>query len=97
MGSLLASRLAMPLLPFVITAGWGESIRPIVVLVIARELMNRQHAWISQNGFASVETGAQQDNLAMTRLNLMSGFQVVGIRFKDLGPEITYEKRFVTT
>jgi len=62
-------------------------------LGIAQELMNRQHAWISQNGFASVETGAQQDNLAMTRLNLMSGFQVVGIRFKDLGPEVTYEKR----
>ena len=55
--------------------------------------MNRQHAWISENGYASVETGAAQDNLAMTRLNHASGFDVVGIRLKDRGPEITYEKR----
>ena len=60
---------------------------------IARELMNRQHAWIAENGYASVETGAQQDNLAMTRLNLLSGFEVVGIRFKEQGPEMTYAKR----
>ena len=60
---------------------------------IAQELMDRQHAWIAQHGFASVETGAQQDNLAMSRLNLVKGFKVVGIRFKELGPEITYEKR----
>ncbi|MCZ6616956.1 MAG: GNAT family N-acetyltransferase [Gammaproteobacteria bacterium] len=62
-------------------------------LGIAGELMTRQHDWISRNGYASVETGVQQENLAMTRLNLASGFQVVGIRFKDLGPEITYQKR----
>ena len=61
---------------------------------IAQALMDRQHAWIPENGYISVETGAQQDNLAMTRLNHVSGFQVVGIRFKNLGPDVTYEKRF---
>jgi len=44
-------------------------------------------------GYQRVETGARQHNAAMAELNLTSGFKVVGIRFKDGDPEITYEKQ----
>ena len=60
---------------------------------IAGELMNRQHAWLLEAGYKTVETGARQHNSAMAELNLASGFKVVGIRFKDGDPEITYEKQ----
>ena len=60
---------------------------------IAGELMNRQHAWLLEAGYQRVETGARQHNAAMAELNLTSGFKVVGIRFKDGDPEITYEKQ----
>lgn len=60
---------------------------------IARELMDRQHDCLAASGYKTVETGARQDNFAMAELNLASGFRVVGIRFKEGVPDITYEKR----
>lgn len=59
---------------------------------IARELMNKQHLWLRERGYLSVETGARQSNFAMAQLNLESGFKVVGIRYKGDDPDIIYEK-----
>jgi hypothetical protein len=55
--------------------------------------MERQHEWVAASGYKTVDTGARQGNFAMAELNLVSGFRVVGIRFKDGVPDITYEKR----
>ena len=63
---------------------------------IARELMVNQHHWLIENGYLSVETGARQSNTAMAKLNLVSGFKVVGIRFKGDDPDILYEKILVS-
>lgn len=59
---------------------------------IALDLMSRQHVWLAANGYQSVETGARQDIYAMAELNLTSGFQVVGIRFKGSVADTIYEK-----
>jgi len=60
---------------------------------IATELMHRQHLWLQENGYQTVETGARQDNHEMAKLNLASGFAVVGIRYKGQVPDVIYEKR----
>jgi len=60
---------------------------------IARELMDLQHKWLLQNQYATVETDPQQNNFAMSQLNLSSGFQVVGLRIKYNIPHIVYEKK----
>lgn len=60
---------------------------------IATELMRRQHLWLLENGYRTVETGARQDNHDMAKLNLASGFSVVGIRYKGQVPDVIYEKR----
>lgn len=62
---------------------------------IARELMIRQHLWLCERGYLSVETAARHSNFAMAQLNLASGFKVVGIRYKGEDPDIIYEKSFV--
>jgi predicted GNAT superfamily acetyltransferase len=49
---------------------------------IAAELMRRQHAWLRERGFETVETAADRDNLAMIRANLEHGFTVCGLRHK---------------
>lgn len=59
---------------------------------IGRELMNRQHLWLRDRGYLSVETSARQSNFAMAQLNLASGFKVVGIRYKGEDPDIIFEK-----
>ena len=59
---------------------------------IATELMRLQHMWLRDEGYRTVETSAQQNNHAMGKLNLDSGFQVVGLRFKDQLPFVEYEK-----
>ncbi len=59
---------------------------------IARELMNRQHAWLCANGYLTVETGARQSNFAMTQLNLASGFKIAGLRHKTDSMDIIFEK-----
>lgn len=47
---------------------------------VAGELMRRQHAWLAERGYASVETGTDQENRAMARVNLAHGFTVCGMR-----------------
>jgi len=61
---------------------------------IARELLIRQHAWLCENDYLLVETGARQSNLTMTRLNLASGFKIVGLRHKTDSMDILFEKSF---
>jgi len=62
---------------------------------IGRELMNRQHLWLRERGYLSVETSARQSNFGMAQLNLASGFKVVGIRYKGADPDIIYEKPLI--
>ena len=63
---------------------------------IAWTLMRMQHEWATRQGFKFIETGAQQNNIAMGALNFASGFEVVGIRYKQRDSsrvtELTYEK-----
>ena len=59
---------------------------------IARQLMKHQHQWLRQQGFHTVETGAQEDNRAMCALNLASGFVQVGTRSKARGRQCIFEK-----
>lgn len=49
---------------------------------IAAELMRRQHAWLRERGFETVETATNRDNLAMIRANLDHGFTICGLRHK---------------
>ena len=50
---------------------------------VGRQLMQRQHDWARDRGYAFVETRTRAVNNAMIILNLQSGFQIVG--FEDDG------------
>jgi len=45
---------------------------------IAGELMLRQHGWVSDQGYAVLETEVRQSNRAMLSLNLNHGFTTIG-------------------
>lgn len=45
---------------------------------IALQLLERQHRWLLEQGFTSVETAAVGGNLAMLSLNLRAGFHIIG-------------------
>lgn len=59
---------------------------------IAGELMQRQHAWLRERGFAAVETATNRDNLAMTQANLRHGFAICGLRQKSERVQILFAK-----
>lgn len=52
----------------------------------------RQHTWLRDNGYSTVETGADQANTAMLQLNLASGFVVVGTYSKEGGTDVILRK-----
>ena len=61
---------------------------------VARHLMELQHAWAKERGFASIETGATADNVAMLELNREFGFEVIGTYNRDGMPRVMLAKKF---
>ena len=59
---------------------------------IAAALMRRQHAWLRERGFETVETAANQDNLPMIGANLEHGFTVCGLRQKAGRVQVLFSK-----
>jgi ribosomal protein S18 acetylase RimI-like enzyme len=59
---------------------------------IASALMDRQHAWLVERGYAVVETAANQENHAMAQANLRHGFSVCGLRTEPHRVQILYAK-----
>jgi predicted GNAT superfamily acetyltransferase len=47
---------------------------------IASELLRQQHRWLADQGYETVETAANQRNVAMAQVNLAHGFVVCGTR-----------------
>ena len=62
---------------------------------IASELMERQHRWLRELGYATIETAANQANRAMSRLNLAHGFTVCGLRTDPGRVQVLYSKSLV--
>jgi predicted GNAT superfamily acetyltransferase len=60
---------------------------------LASELMRRQHAWLTERGFSSIETAANQENHAMARLNLAHGFSVSGVRSTPGKTQVLFSKQ----
>jgi predicted GNAT superfamily acetyltransferase len=59
---------------------------------IATRLADLQHAWLAERGYASVETSCRQGNDAMARVNLASGFAIVGTRLDPHGLQVLWRK-----
>ena len=59
---------------------------------IASELMIRQHAWLTERGYADVETATDQHNAAMTRINIVHGFTICGMRTRPERTQILFSK-----
>jgi len=59
---------------------------------IASVLMDRQHRWLVERGYAVVETAANQENHAMAQANLRRGFSVCGVRTEPHRVQILYSK-----
>lgn len=62
-------------------------------LGIAKELMTRQHQWLSGSRFRLLETHVEQDNERMIQLNLDGGLNVVGLFLKDGKPYFMMQKK----
>ena len=57
---------------------------------VGRRLMQRQHGWARERGYAFVETRTRTANNAMIILNLQSGFHIVGYDEDSAGqPTVT--------
>lgn len=59
---------------------------------IAGALMEAQHDWAAAQGYALVETAADQANAAMARVNLAHGFRVAGLRAEPRRTQVLYLK-----
>jgi predicted GNAT superfamily acetyltransferase len=59
---------------------------------IAAELMQRQHRWLAERGYAVVETAVEQENTAMAQANLRHGFSVCGVRTEPQRVQILFSK-----
>lgn len=60
---------------------------------IAKELMSRQHQWLSESRFRLLETHVEQGNERMIQLNLDGGLSVVGLFLKDGKPYFMMQKK----
>ena len=47
---------------------------------LAALLMEKQHGWVASRGYRMIETSTDEDNVAMSRLNLAHGFEEAGWR-----------------
>jgi ribosomal protein S18 acetylase RimI-like enzyme len=59
---------------------------------IASALMDRQHRWLAERGYAVVETAVDQENTAMAQANLRHGFSVCGVRTEPQRVQILFSK-----
>ena len=59
---------------------------------LASMLMERQHAWLGERGYAMVETATNQENVAMAAANLKHGFLVAGTRRNPDNTQILFLK-----
>ncbi len=59
---------------------------------IARRLMARQHDWCVAQGYATVRTKTRNEFRPMLILNLMCGFQIIGLLSRPDAPRIVMEK-----
>lgn len=50
---------------------------------IALALLERQHGWLREQGFKTVETAANPSNVAMLSLNFRGGFRIVGNYWRE--------------
>ncbi|MBN9418941.1 MAG: hypothetical protein J0I12_26045 [Candidatus Eremiobacteraeota bacterium] len=60
---------------------------------IGRRLMELQHQHLTEQGYHKVRTGTRNQFKRMLILNLLSGFELVGVRQRRDGPHIQLEKR----
>ena len=61
---------------------------------VASRMASIQHEWLRDGGYASVETSSRGDNAAMARVNLRSGFVIVGTKLEPHGLQVLWSKRF---
>lgn len=72
---------------------WLGGIHPSIRRMgVARQLMQRQHDWARDRGYAAVETRTRTVNNAMIILNLQSGFQIVGYEVDESGHGIVTQR-----
>lgn len=62
---------------------------------IGRRLMELQHQRLAEQGYRLVRTGTRNQFKRMLILNLLSGFELVGVRHKNGGPHLQLEKRLI--
>lgn len=62
---------------------------------IGRRLMELQHEYLAEHGYHMVRTGTRNQFKRMLILNLLNGFELVGIRQKKSGPHLQLEKRLI--
>lgn len=60
---------------------------------IGRRLMELQHAWLEERGYRLVRTATRNRFKRMLILNLLNGFDLVGVRNKDGDAHLQLEKR----
>lgn len=59
---------------------------------VGRQLMQLQHSWARERGYAFVETRTRTSNNAMIILNLQSGFHIVGYEEDSAGLPIVTQR-----
>ena len=64
-------------------------------LGVARALMQEQHAWAKNQGYALMQTKSDNRHKAMMQLNLQEGFDIVGTEHTSISPvlKILFEKK----
>lgn len=62
---------------------------------LARALLERQHTWVEERGYESIETGAIKSNQAMLMLNLSAGFEIIGSYARDATPRVMLHKQLI--
>lgn len=60
---------------------------------IGRRLMELQHGWLEQRGYRLVRTATRNRFKRMLILNLLNGFELVGVRSKDGDAHLQLEKK----
>jgi ribosomal protein S18 acetylase RimI-like enzyme len=60
---------------------------------VASRLASMQHEWLQGRGYRTVETSSRSGNVAMARVNLKSGFVVVGSKLEPHGLQVLWSKR----
>jgi GNAT superfamily N-acetyltransferase len=59
---------------------------------IATQLTARQHSWLVDRGYSTIETATNQENHSMVQANLKQGFSVSGIRTEPARTQLLFHK-----